>query len=468
MSNKLLGLVRIVILSRLLSPEHFGVVAIAALAISLLETFSQSGLSTALVRKKGSIQLYLDTLWTVSLARATLIFVLLLLAAPAVASFFETPDAKDIIRVFGISVLIAGLRNPAVVYFQRELQFSKQYLYEFSTTFVNLVASVVAALVLRNAWALVIGGIAGAIARWVMSYWLEPYRPRLQIDRDKFLELFQFGKWIYGASILFFLINQGDDVFLGKLYGAAALGLYQMAFMISQLVTTEISQVVTQVTFPAFSKIQVEARRLCEAFIRVFGLISFVVFPITGLIFVLAEEFTLIVLSSKWLAIVPMVKILAWAGLLRALKSSADSLFNAVGRPDIHTKYQLVQLCCLAVLIYPASMVMGVAGICIAVLASQAVSTVYAFTAVSRHLPDIRWPLLRTILVPAGNTALLVIVMSVLRGVLNHSLVVEALLLSMTGLASYAMLTYLCTKFFAYPINSVMSEVLSPLFKPLS
>lgn len=464
-SNKLLGIIRIAILSRLLLPEHFGVVGIAALSISLVETFTQSGLATALIKKEGDVRSYFNTLWTVSLIRSAFIFGVLFFAAPAVASFFVVPDAKDIIRVFGISVLIAGCRNPAVIYFQKELQFSKQYLYEFTVTLVNLLVSAAAALMLRNAWALVFGGMAGAMARWTMSYWLEPYRPRLQIDKEKFLELFDFGKWIYGTGILYFLINQGDDLFLGKAYGVAALGLYQMAFTISQLVTTELSQVVSHVTFPALSKIQLERERLANAYAKVLRLVAFLAFPLAGLIFVLADELTLVVLSDRWLPIVPMLELLVWAGLLRALKGCTEPLFNAIGRPDVHTKFQLVQLIVLAVLIFPASKSLGTIGVCLAVLLSQGASTVLAFGAVARYLPQPHTELWRTMILPAANTAAVILVVSILVESVRMPVVVVVALVTLVGMVVYSVLTYLCDKFLGYKILSLLGETLSSLVR---
>jgi O-antigen/teichoic acid export membrane protein len=465
-SNKLLGLARIAILSKLLLPEDFGVVGIAAIAISLVETFTQSGLATALIKKDGEVRSYFDTLWTVSLVRSAFIFGVLFLAAPAVAAFFEVPDAKDIIRVFGISVLIAGCRNPAVIHFQKKLQFSKQYLYEFTVTLVNLMVSVAAAFLLRNAWALVLGGMAGAFARLVMSYWLEPYHPRLQIHKEKLLELFGFGKWIYGTGILYFLIHQGDDLFLGKIYGVAALGLYQMAFTISQLVTTELSQVVSHVTFPALSKIQAQRERLANAYGKVLHLVALLAFPLAGLIFALADELTLVVLSDRWLPIVPMLEILVWAGLLRALKGCTEPLFNAIGRPDVHTKFQLGQLIVLALLILPASKALGTAGICLAVLLSQGASVVLAFVAVTKYLPKPHTKLWNAMIFPAVNTAAMVLVVSLLGEAFRMPIILVVALLTLVGLVVYSVLTYLCDKFLGYNVLSLLGETLSSLVRP--
>ena len=318
-SNRALGLLRTIILARLLLPEQFGVVGIAAVTISTIETFSQPGLGTALVQKKGSIEDYLDTAWTASVIRSLLIFAVLYLLAPYVACFFNTPQSEIVLQIFAISVILAGCRNIGVIYFQKELNFRKQYIYEFSATLGNLIVAIPAAFILRSVWALVLGGIAGSIVRFIMSYVLHSYRPRMRFERDKFNDLFGFGKWILGSSILVFLVTQGDDIFLGKIFGATALGFYQMAYMISNLPNTEISQVISHVTFPAYAKIQHDTHRFGEAYLKVLQVITFVAIPLSGGIFVLSSEVTEIFLGEKWLPIVPMIKVLVWSGLMGSI-----------------------------------------------------------------------------------------------------------------------------------------------------
>jgi hypothetical protein len=110
---------------------------------------------------------------------------------------------------------------------------------------------------------------------------------------------------------------------------------------------------------------------------------------------------------------------------------------------------------------------MGVVGICVVVLFSQVASTIYAFAAVTRHLPHTRRPLLYATLVPAANTALCLLTISVMKDSMSYSYFVEAVLLSLTGLVSYAVLTYLCIKFLGYQISSVMNEALFSIVKPL-
>ena len=119
------GLVRLIILARVLAVNDFGLLGIALLAMMTLETFSQTGFQAALIQKKERTEGYLDAVWTVSALRGLVLFVILFFAAPYVAIFFDTPVATPIIQVIAVTSLLQGLTNIGVVYFRKELEFKK-------------------------------------------------------------------------------------------------------------------------------------------------------------------------------------------------------------------------------------------------------------------------------------------------------------------------------------------------------
>jgi lipopolysaccharide exporter len=290
--QQLFNLARLIILARILAPHDFGLMGIALLTMATLETFSQTGFQAALIQKKEDIKSHLDAAWTVLILRGFILFTILYLIAPYAATFFNAPEAKSIIQVIGFAILLQAFTNIGVIHFQKELEFNKEFIYQFAGTLADFIVAVSAVLILQNVWALVFGLLAGNAARFIVSYFIHPYRPHLSSDLGKAKELFGFGKWILGSSILVFLITQGDDIFVGKLLGATALGFYQLAYRISNMPATEITHVISQVSFPAYSKLQDNISNLREAYLKVLQVTAFLSFPIAGLIFVLAPDFT--------------------------------------------------------------------------------------------------------------------------------------------------------------------------------
>lgn len=458
LTNRALGLIRTIILARLLLPEHFGILGIAAVTISTLETFSQPGIATALVQKRDGVEDYLDTAWTVSVLRCLILFGLLYWAAPFVAGFFDTPRAEIVLQVFAVSVIIAGCRNIGVIFFQRDLDFRKQYVYEFSVTLGNMAVAVPAAFILRNVWALVIGGIAGSMVRFMMSYVLHSYRPRIRFDRERFGELFGFGKWVLWSSALVFLVTQGDDIFLGKMFGATALGFYQMAYMISNLPTTEVSQVVSHVTFPAYSKIQDDTGRFGEAYLKVLQLISFIAVPLAGAIFILAPELVELVLSEKWMPVVPMIQILVWAGLIRAFMDTTVPVFNAAGKPRIHTKWQLINLLALGLSIYPLSLLWGVMGVSLAVFLGNAAAASGELYETGRILRYNSGRFAKITLFPLAGMLLSVIVVLWLKTVIPPDSLLGLGVHVISGIVSYFFVIFIFDGLFEYNMFGILKE----------
>lgn len=366
--QKLFGLTRLIILARILDPEDFGLMGIALLSMATLETFSQTGFLEALIQKKENISSYLDSAWTILILRGFILFAILYLFAPFAASFFDIPEAKSIIKVIGLSVLFQAFTNIGVIYFKKDLQFNRHFIYQFAGTLADFIVAISAVLIFKNVWALVLGLLAGNAVKCIVSYLIHPYRPRLSRDLSKVKELFIFGKWVLGSSILMFLITQGDDIFVGKLLGVATLGFYQMAYKISNMPATEITHVISLVTFPAYSKLQNDIPKLREGYLKVLQVTAFLSFPIAGLIFVLAPDFTKIFLGEKWLPMVPAMQTLVFWGLIRSLGATTGPIIYATGRPKLLTKYQLFQIIILITLIYPLTISWEILGTSLAVV----------------------------------------------------------------------------------------------------
>jgi len=403
-------LIRIIILARILAPHDFGLLGIALLAIAILETFSQTGFQQALIQKKDKIEDSLNTAWTILIIRGLILFGILYLAAPFVASFFGAPETTLIIQVIGISILFQAFTNIGVIYFQKELEFDKQFIYQLSGTLADVIVAVSAALLLKNVWALVFGFLAGNFVRLIVSYLVHPWRPSFSLKIEKAKELFSFGKWILGSSVLLFLINQGDDLFVGKYLGLAALGFYQMAFRISNMPVTEITHIISQVSFPAYSKIQDDIRRLKQAYTKVLKFATFLSFPIAGIIFILAPVFTNLFLGEKWMPMVPAMRVLCIFAIARSIGATYGPLFFGANKPRFLTITTFIKFILLVILIYPLTKLWGITGTALATTIPVFISQSYGISRVLRILRCKLKEILMPIFIPFSGTLLIIAV----------------------------------------------------------
>ena len=463
--NRGVSLIRLIILARILAPADFGLMGIALLTMSTIETFTQTGFQQALIQKKEDIRSYLDASWTALILRGFILFVILYFIAPYAAIFFDAPEAKPIIQVIGFSMLFGAFSNIGVIYFRKELEFNKEFIYQFAGTLADFIVAISAVFILKNVWALVLGMLAGNIVRCLMSYLIHPYRPRLNFDLEKIKELFVFGKWILGSSILVFLLTQGDDIFVGKLLGTTALGFYQMAYKISNMPATEYSHLIATVTFPAYSKLQDNLSKLKEAFLKVLQLTAFLSIPIAGGIFILAPDFTKIFLGVKWMPMVPAMQVLALYGMLRAIGATTGVIFMAVGKPEIRTKIQSAQLVLLAILIYPLTIRWGILG---ASMAVTAYALIFNFVAVYKVLnivnSDFKKPI-KMIMLPLIGTMIMIFSIFILKTYIFNDVNIMSLLLFVTsGILMYLIIAYLFDIFFNYRNKKLIQEQIAKLF----
>ncbi|MBW1704403.1 MAG: lipopolysaccharide biosynthesis protein [Deltaproteobacteria bacterium] len=462
-TNRGLGFIRTIILARLLAPEDFGLIGIAMLAASTLASFSQTGLQSALIQKKDDIKTYLDVAWTTLAIRGIVLSAILFLSAPLIAEFFNSAQAELVIMVIAVNALIAGFGNIGIVFFQKDLQFKKQFTYEFSATIVDLAVSISLAFILRNVWALVWGGLAKNITRFCLSYILHSYKPRLSFSKDKFRDLFGYGIWISGSTILIFLITQGDDILVGRMLGVTALGFYQMAYLLSNLPSTEIADVISRVAFPAYSKLQNNLMKIREAYLKVLQVTAYVSIPLAGGILVLSFEFTKIFLGEKWLPMVSAISILALAGAIGSISATTRPIFHGIGKPKVDTTWQIIRLFVLAAVIYPLTIKWGISGTAIAVLISTFISAI-GFSVMAIRITKCNLLSFGKMTVPPLlNTTVMIFTIMITKTAFECINLWHLLMLIGLGLTVYLFVTYLFEKLTNFGIAKIMKEIFSSL-----
>ena len=375
LSVRILRTLRAFVLARLVAPDDFGLMGIALLIVDLITNFSQTGITQSLIQRKGKLEREeFDTAWTIEAVRGVLLAAIVFVAAPISGSVFNNTAAPSILRVMAIGLAIKGLANTAVIDFDRDLQFQRRFLYRTLPHLVEFVVAVAFAISLRNAWALVFGWLAGVTTYTVSSFLVHGHRPRPRYAPRQAREMLAFGKWIFGSRLLGYGLLNLDNIVVARLGGAAALGFYRMAYTMSQLAASEITNVTYTVAFPTYSALQDQPIRLAKAYVRTVQLVTFLAFPLTAGIWFLGPDFVNTVLGSQWQPLLPALGILLLLGLIRAITKAAEPLLEGIGQPGVITRNRAVQLVVLGILIYPLTARWGLEGAAWATLISGVVS----------------------------------------------------------------------------------------------
>lgn len=369
-TNRILTFVKIAVLARILTPNQFGVFGIASLLLAFLEILTETGINVILIQTHEKIDKYLDSAWIVSIIRGIIIFLIILLSAPFVASFFKTPDALNIILLISLSPLIKGFINPAEVTFKKDLKFNYEFWFRTTLYFTDGLIAIITALITHSVYSLVFGLLAGSILEVILSFVFIKPIPKLSFNPTYIKEIFHKGKWVTAYSIFNYFGENGDNIIVGRILGAFPLGLYQMAYKISYIPISEISDVVNIVIFPVYSKIAEERRRLLSAFWKTTGIISLLAILVGGIIFLFPSQIITIFLGPQWISTVTVLKILTIYGVLRAALGSSSALFLALGKQSYVTVMTFIRFITLILTIYPLVLRYGLIGAGISALLS--------------------------------------------------------------------------------------------------
>jgi O-antigen/teichoic acid export membrane protein len=245
-----------VVLARLFSPEYFGLMTLLTTVLVGLNLFSHIGLQDSVIQNpRGDEPVFLNTAWTLQVVRGIGLWLVTVLLAWPVAHFYKEPRMIALFPVLGFGCVIGGFASPALLTLARHMGLGKASLLELLSQIVNFVVTIIWALIDPSLWALVGGRIAAELARTLASLFIIPgLRPSFVWDKDCVRTLLSFGKWILIGTALTFLATQSDRLILGKLVSIETLGVYGIAFALSDLPRQIIMLFCTRVGYPFIAK----------------------------------------------------------------------------------------------------------------------------------------------------------------------------------------------------------------------
>jgi PST family polysaccharide transporter/lipopolysaccharide exporter len=451
-SDRLLQLVLMIILANLLGAAELGLFGVALVVMSGVKKFSQLGINQSLIyEREENVDHMLNTAWLIEIARTGLVAAVLVVVAHPLAGLLNAPGAAILIQVIGLGQLFVGLRNPAAVYFQKDLQFHKQFAYIISGSVAQFAIAIgYAVLVSETAMALVVGFIASDFVRMVASYALDDYRPSVSFDMPSARSMISYGKWITANSILYFLYSEGDDLLVSGFLGATALGFYQLAYRFSNAPATEVTHVISGVAFPAYSKIQDDTKALREGFHRTLQMTTFLSFPLAMGIFAVTPVFVDAFFIDEYKSMILTMQILAVFGLTRSAVATFGPVFKATGRPDLIAKFSMVRVLFLG-LSLPAVLwqagqpgglpygLTGFEGAALVILGVQLFPMIEIDLYFVRRIVETSyWRILRDVAYPLVASVAMAAVVVGVDGMLDIAPVLEFGLLVVVGAAVYA------------------------------
>lgn len=359
-ATKLVGFLEAIILAKILIPAQFGAYGIALLALGLLEVITESGVNIVLVQEK-EIDKHINSAWIVSIFRGLLISVILFSSAQFISDFFRSKDALPLLQLISVVPLARGFINPAIVKFQKELMFARDFLFRFAILFIDTIVSIVVTYILQNPVGIIIGLLTGVLVELVLSFIIISPRPMLKFEMKYISKIFHRGKWVTISTIFDYLFHNADNIVVGRLLGAASLGVYQLAYSIAAIPLIEIGRVFVHVTVPILVKISPDTERLKRAYLKTVLSIALITIPFAMVFAFFPQMFTAI-LGQKWAALSVVVPVLAVLGFVKSVSLSSNALFLSVNKQEYTSIITLVNILGLVISIVPLSLTYGIFG----------------------------------------------------------------------------------------------------------
>lgn len=384
--SKAVSLVRFLILARLLAPEDFGLLAIAAVAIELMMALTKLGETTALVQRKEVDKQHYDTAWTLGILRAVVVAVILAIGAPFIAELFGEPRCTDLLRVLGLKPLLDATASVKLVDLTRNLRFQPIAVIVLPPLLVDTTVAIALAQSL-GVWALVAGAFAGSVSNVALSYIIARHHPRLYLEWSAVRSLIGFGKWLLVTSVIGIIGHVVLRAVISRRLGVAELGIFYLALKLTVLPNDVAGEVIRSVAFPVVSKVQDQIFRVQKAFQASLIAMLAVLMPIYAVMIALSPSLTEHLLGPQWTGLVPVIQLLALDGIIDVVADATKPLFLGLGQPHKRAGLKGVRTLVIIALAWPLTTILGVVGAALAWVTAETVQFAAALAMARKALP---------------------------------------------------------------------------------
>jgi O-antigen/teichoic acid export membrane protein len=356
--------------ARLLTPEEYGLAALALVFASLVLVFSDMAMGAALIQRKELSALDRDTAFWVTVGGGVVFTILGVLLAGPISKLYGEPDVKPLLIALSGMFVFTALGATQQSLMLRDMDFRRVELLPMLGALAGGIAGVTLAFMDAGAWAIIAQQLATALATtllvWVRSQW----RPRFRFSRQSLRDLGGFSAYMLGHRMLFYLQMNADRFLIGRFLTTSALGAYAIAYNTIVQPSARLGGPLQRVFSPAFSRIQDEPERIAATWARVSRILAAISVPALAGLIVVAPDFVHVILGDQWSSAIPVVQVLAVVGIVQALQSLHVDILMARGRGKTIFRFSII-MCGAHVTAFAVGLQWGVVG----VAASFAIST---------------------------------------------------------------------------------------------
>ncbi len=381
-----LQVVSVIVLSRLLTPDDFGLVAMAGPVLAFIALFQNLGLTQATVQRPRIGHSEVNFLFWINVSASVVVAAALVAVAPLAANFYGEPRVGPLIAAMALPVLLTGSGAQHSALLNRRMEFGRLARIDIAAGVTSLVTAIVWASVAPSYWALWGASVAGALVGIVMVWISSPWRPSWPGHIGDGWSMVGFGAGLTGFNFANFFGRNLDNILIGKFWGGFQLGLYERAYKLLLFPLTQITNPLSRVMVPALSRLAAEPDRYRRAYLRVIRLVLLATLPGVAMSIAMADILIPFLLGDQWAESAKIFAVLGFAGLMGPLNNPAGWLFVSQGRSRDFFYWGLATAG-FAVVAFSIGIMWGAVGIAFSLSISEYIKTPILWLYVGRRGP---------------------------------------------------------------------------------
>ncbi|MBN1472911.1 MAG: oligosaccharide flippase family protein [Syntrophaceae bacterium] len=326
------------ILTRVLFPEAFGLMATVTTVLIMINLFADTGVPISIIQNPhGAEPEFLNSAWIISVCRGIILFIIIAMAAWPISIYYQASELKPLFIIMAANPLILGFENPAIALVVKFFRIEKKALLEIAIQLSGLIVSVILAYILKSALALAYGALFASLVRVIGSYIVQPYYPRFVWHKTYGQELFRFGKYVFLNTIITWFAMNADVLIVGKMLGMETLGVYQIGRNLGMVVSQFFLVVFSQAYMPAVSSVRNDISRIIGMYQRICAFTLALIIPASLSVAFFSQGIIGLLYDPRYQNASVVMCFVCLSGIVSVLSSAASNTFFAMGCPMCQT-----------------------------------------------------------------------------------------------------------------------------------
>ena len=337
-----LSIMNTLVLARLLTPADFGIIGMVTVVINFIALFKDAGLSTATIQNKVIDSKQVSTLFWINSGISVFLALCILLASPLIAAFYKKPELISLTVVLSVTFMAEGTIIQHRALLQRHLKFTAVAIIDIMGQLCMMMVTIVLAVLGFDYWALVGGTIASVTTLIILTFYSCPWTPGKMQKGTGVRNMLKFGGRLTVSNFVHYFSRNLDSMLIGRVIGAAPLGLYSKAFSLLMTPLNQVRAPLTTLSLPVLSSLKNDSSRYQSYFRQLLDISVSLALPISVYCFLEGEFLIRILMGQKWMGAVPVFKILSVAGVFVALSAAPGLVMLSHGFAKRHMHLTIV------------------------------------------------------------------------------------------------------------------------------